>query len=189
MACLRSYPQCLVIRFRLSPKTFFDLAIVDAKELIGTGSHVDMIGLPLGALLGQKTIDGIVNRLRLEKTRHNEEQSFPEAGRSTFRSLIAFALELARLIHARIHACKGRKGFPMIEPGNIPDLSNQLRSEGRSNTTHAHDSTVFRQGGSKLIHFLAGALHIGGDDIELLDAHQDHLLVLLFFRKYWDKLF
>lgn len=74
MACLRSYPQCLVIRFCLSPKTFFDLAIVDAKELIGTGSHVDMIGLPLGAFLVQKPVDGIISRFRLKKGRHDEEK-------------------------------------------------------------------------------------------------------------------
>ena len=43
-------------------KIFLDASIVDAQELVGSGSHVDMIRLPLRAFLIHEPIYRVVYR-------------------------------------------------------------------------------------------------------------------------------
>ena len=53
------------------PQALFDLAIINAEELIRSGGHVDIVRLSLCPLLIKKTIYRIILRGILEQGRHD----------------------------------------------------------------------------------------------------------------------
>ena len=55
-------------------------SVVDAQKLVGTGGHVDQIGLALGTLLVHELIHRIILWLGLDETIHYEEQGFAKLG-------------------------------------------------------------------------------------------------------------
>ena len=63
-------------------QVFLNAAIVDAKELIRTSSHIDIVRLSLRTLLVHELVDGIVLRHCLYETIHDLEQCFAKRRRA-----------------------------------------------------------------------------------------------------------
>ena len=59
-------------------QVFLDAAIVDAEELIRTGSHVDVLRFSLRTFLVHEFIDGITLRSCLYKAVHDLKQCLTE---------------------------------------------------------------------------------------------------------------
>ena len=55
-------------------------AVVDAQEFVGSSSHVDQIGIALGALLVHELVYRIILRLGLDEAVHHEEQGSAKFG-------------------------------------------------------------------------------------------------------------
>ena len=60
----------LVVLFQIA-QTLFDFTIVDAQKIIGASSHVDIVGLALGALFVQKAVHRIICRSILKHCGHD----------------------------------------------------------------------------------------------------------------------
>ena len=53
---------------------------IDAQELIGSGSHVDVERLALGTLSVKKLVDGLIGRRLLQKDGRNVKQRLAQIG-------------------------------------------------------------------------------------------------------------
>ncbi len=97
-------------------------SIVDAEELVSPGSHVDVVGLPLGSLLVHKSIDRIVRRRTLDETVHNQKERFAQVWRSFLCCGVAFPRMATGLIRTRVYTCKCGESASVLKPGDIADL-------------------------------------------------------------------
>ena len=73
-------------------KTFLDPRVVDTQELVGTGSHVDVVGLALSALLVDELVHLLVCGRPLEIGGNHLEQRLAQVWRTTLRGRVALAL-------------------------------------------------------------------------------------------------
>ena len=85
-------------------KAFFHMSIVDVRELVLSGSHVDEIRLALSALLIEKLVHWLVLRSFSQICTDNLVQCFPQARRTALGCWSAFCLALAGWVHSRINA-------------------------------------------------------------------------------------
>lgn len=83
----------LFVLFQAAQMRFY-LAVVDAEELIRTGSHVHIVRFSFGTLPVQKLVDRFILRGILEQGGHDLEQGLTEPAGSTFGSFVALGVVL-----------------------------------------------------------------------------------------------
>ena len=82
-------------------------SIVNAKKLVCTGSHIDIIRLALCFLLHHKKIDRIISRSILHQCLHDLKKSFSDSWSTTLGSTVTVNFHLAGLVDSGINTCKG----------------------------------------------------------------------------------
>lgn len=100
----------------------------------------------------------------------------------------ALADVLTGIILSGIYTGIGRQGLSSGKPGDVSDLSDQLRAVGRADSVHAHHRVVFRRGRGQAVHFGTEFLDVLRGEIQLLDAVLYQLLINRLLRKDSNKL-
>ena len=87
-------------------KALFHAGIVDAKELVLRGGHVDKVRLALAAFLIEELVHRLICRRLFQVSANDLVQRFPQVRRAAFGCRNALGTVFAGLIHTGIDARK-----------------------------------------------------------------------------------
>lgn len=146
-------------------QALFDFNIVDAKKLIRSNCHIDIVRLSCGSLFIQKTVHWIVYRGILQQGCHDMEQCLAKSCRVDFGCSVALGFMLDGLIYTGINVGKSSQCFPVGESKHIINLGDELRDIGLPNAIDAHYCVVFRKCGCQFIHCHAEPFYMCGNEI------------------------
>ena len=164
------------------------LSIVDSQELVGSGSHVDVIGLTLCTLLVHEGIDRVIYRRTLDKAVHDLKERFSQMRRAFLRCRVALAFVISGFIRTGIYAGKGRQSAPVLKASNIPDLSNELRPQRGADAVHRHDNRILWELRGHLVHLDPKRFHCLRDDIKHGYCLTDQQLGVVILGEYGDQI-
>lgn len=91
-------------------KIFLYASVINAEELVGSGSHVDVIRLALCPFLIHESINGIVSRRTLNKPVHNLEEGLAQIGGTFLCGGHTFADTLPGIVLSGVNTAKGCQG-------------------------------------------------------------------------------